>query len=198
MLPIPTIPIFRPPGETESGFRIRQGTYGCLLLFAALIILVLFPAPALALPPGSPGGSSPFSQGIPVFWPYHAGFMIGGFALLFTGFLVARYHKTKKWSQTHAVLQVCGAACVIAGISVGVYMVTRSGLPSLRNIHEILGAVTGPLILAALLLGYSIRRLTRAKNTVRQGHRWLGRIVICLMALTMILGIYFLSLILGR
>jgi len=77
-------------------------------------------------------------------------------------------------------------------------MVTLSGLPSLGNIHEILGVVTGFLILVTLVLGYSIRRITHAKNTVRQGHRWLGRVVICLMALTMILGIFFLSLLLGR
>jgi len=198
MLSITNLPVFRPPGEYRSEFLRRQGKYGRRLLSAALMTLVFFAGPALALPPGPPGGHSSFSQGIPVFWPYHAGLMIAGFALLFAGFLVARYHKTKNWSKTHAVLQVCGAACVIAGITIGVYMVTLSGFPSLRNVHEILGAVTGFLIVAALLMGYSIRRLTRAKKTVRQGHRRLGWIVICLMALTMILGIYFLSLILGR
>jgi heme A synthase len=160
--------------------------------------IALFSGEALALPPGPHSDASHFGQGIPVFWPYHAGLMIAGFLLLLTGFLVARYHKTKNWSRTHAVLQVCGAACVIAGVAVGVYMVTLSGFPSLGNIHEILGVATGLLILVTLVLGYSIRRITRAKNTVRQGHRWLGRIVICLMTLTIILGVYFLSLLLGR
>ena len=198
MLAIPIIPVSRLQGEVESGHMNWRGLNGRFLLFVALMTIALFSGEALALPPGPHGGASHFGQGIPVFWPYHAGLMIAGFLLLLTGFFVARYHKTKNWSRTHAVLQVCGAACVIAGITVGVYMVALSGLPSLVNIHEILGAATGLLILVTLVLGYSFQRITHAKNTVRQGHRWLGRIVICLMALTMIFGIYFLSLLLER
>jgi len=184
--------------ETVTGCRIRRVKKCLPVLFITAVTLFMLAAPALALPPGPPGGASHFSQGIPVFWPFHAGLMITGFVLLLTGFLVARYHKTGNWYRTHIIFQVCGGACILAGITVGVYMVTLSGFPSLRNIHEILGAATGILIIAALVLGYSVRKVHTAKNAVRQGHRWIGRFVLCLMLVTILLGIYFLSLLLGR
>ena len=83
-------------------------------------------------------------------------------------------------------------------MAVGVYMVTLSGFPPLRNIHEILGVTTVFLVIIALALGSAYRRVHTAKTVVRISHRWLGRIVIGLMAVTIVLGIYFLSLILRR
>jgi cytochrome b561 len=179
--------------------RISTGKNRISFLLFPLIVFALVCVPALALPTPPPGaGAGHFGQGIGVYWPYHASLMVTGFILLLTGFIVARYHKTKNWFRSHAILQVCGSACVIAGMAVGVYMVELSGLPPLRNIHEIFGVTTVFLVIITLALGYSIRRVQTAKNSVRTSHRWLGRITIALMAVTIVLGIYFLSLILRR
>ena len=74
-----------------------------------------------------------------------------------TGFFVARFHKTRSWYKTHMILEGYGGACILGGIFVGVYMVTLSGLPQLRNIHEILGGITGILVITTIVLGYSIK-----------------------------------------
>ncbi len=188
-------PVNKPP-VTRHIIRPERWIFSGLLL---ALVLALVCGPALALPTPPPGaGAGHFDQGITVYWPYHASLMATGFILLFSGFIVARYHKTKNWYKTHALLQVCGGACIIAGMAVGVYMVTLSGFPPLRNIHEILGVTTVFLVIIALVLGYSVRRVHTAKTVVRISHRWLGRIVIGLMAVTIVLGIYFLSLILRR
>jgi uncharacterized membrane protein YozB (DUF420 family) len=173
----------------------RRGIFRILI---ALVISALLCGPALAVshsPAG--GGAAQFSQGIPVYWPYHAGLMLAGFMLLFAGFIIARYHKTKNWYRSHAALQTCGAACIVAGMAVGAYMVLLSGFPPVRNIHEILGVITGLLVVLTLVLGYSIRRTKKAKTAVRTAHRWLGRITIGLLVITILLGIVFLSILLG-
>jgi hypothetical protein len=199
MLPQTRIPVTKTVSTPPVLYRI----YGQeRWIFSGLLItlpLAFVCGPVLALPPSPPGaGAAYFDQGIGVYWPYHATFMLTGFILLLTGFIVARYHKTKDWYKTHTILQVCGGACILAGITVGVYMVTLSGLPSFRNIHEVFGIITGFLVIIALVLGYSVRRVHTTKNVVRTSHRWLGRITIALMAVTIILGIFFLSLILRR
>jgi hypothetical protein len=188
-----TNPAGKPPVIRRIYGR-KKWIFSCFLI--ALVLAVVC-GPAIALPSPSPGAAQ-FSQGIPVYWPYHAFLMATGFILLLAGFIVARYHKTQNWYKTHAFLQICGGACIIAGIAVGVYMVTLSGLPSLRNIHEVFGIITGLLVIIALVLGYSVRRVHTAKNVVRTSHRWVGRITIALMAVTIVLGLYFLSLILRR
>jgi len=198
MSPLTGICMTKTAGTSPAPCRIyglKRWLFSRLLIVPALAAIC---CPALALPLTAPHGAGYFDQGIGVYWPYHATLMITGFILLFAGFMVARYHKTKDWYKTHTILQVCGGACILAGIAVGVYMVTLSGLPSFRNIHEIFGIVTGILVIIALLLGYSVRRVHTAKTVVRTSHRWLGRITIALMAVTIVLGIFFLSLILRR
>ena len=175
---------------------VRDRT-GILWILTGVVVLAGICCPVLALPAsGGPGGAAQFLQGVPVFWPYHAGLMITGFVLLFSGMVIAHFHMTGNWYRSHAILQTCGAACIVAGMTVGAYMVWLSGLPALKNSHEILGVVTGSLVIVTLLLGYSIRRVHR-KKPVRAGHRWMGRLVIVLMALTMVLGLIVLSLLLG-
>jgi uncharacterized membrane protein YozB (DUF420 family) len=190
------------------GKRMNLPTDNCLTrigkrgIFIGIVVAIVFTivcAPALALPAPAPGGGpGHFDQGIPVYWPYHALLMSMGFILLVAGFIVARYHKTGNWYKTHVILQATGAACIIAGLFTGIYMVALSGFPHLRNIHEILGVTLGALVVITLLIGWSIRRVTTAKTGIRTSHRWLGRIVIGLMVINILLGLLFLSIILRR
>jgi hypothetical protein len=163
------------------------------------VLLAVVCCPALALPGSAPGGGSgQFNQGIPVYWPYHVLFISTGLILLVAGFFIARFHKTGNWYKTHVILEVTGGACMIAGLIIGIYMVALSGFPHLRNIHEILGAIIGTLVIITLIIGYSIKRVNTSKNVVRKSHRWLGRILIILIGINILLGLVFLAAILGR
>ena len=167
------------------------------ILVAVVPAILCGSALAQATPPPG-GGAGHFGEGIPVYWPYHAILMSAGFLLLFSGFLVARYHKTGNWYKTHRFLETTGGACVITGLFIGVYMVALSGLPHLRNIHEVLGAIVGIVLIGTMALGYFITRAGKSGNTVRKSHRWLGRISLILVAINIALGVFFLSMILRR
>lgn len=157
-------------------------------------VLAMLCGPVLAQPAPSPGaGAGSLSQGILVYWPYHVLLMSAGFILLVAGFIIARYHKTGNWYNTHKLLETAGGACIIAGLVVGISMVALSGLPHLRNIHEIFGVTTVFLVIVTIALGISIRRAQASKNAIRASHRWLGRILAGLMVITIILGLLVLS-----
>jgi|SRR5208337_335616 len=189
------------------GKRMNLPTDNCLTrigergIFIGIVVAIVFTivcAPALALPAPSGGGAGNINQGIPEYWPYHALLMSVGLILFIAGLITARYHKTRNWYKTHMILEVTGGACMIAGLVVGVYMVTLSGFPQLFNIHEKLGVAIGALVIIAIIIGYFIKRVKRSKTAIRFSHRWLGGIIIALMVINIILGIYYLSRILGR
>ena len=172
---------------------------GAFFVILASIVLTITYAPALAQPVPSPGeGPVHFYQGIPVYWPYHALFMSAGFVLLAAGLVTARYHKTGNWYKTHVILQITGAACIIAGLFIGIYMVALSGFPHFRNIHEVLGVSLSALVVITALIGWCIKSVQSSKTAIRTSHRWMGRIVIGLMVMNIFLGILFLSIILKR
>jgi heme A synthase len=124
--------------------------------------------------------------------------MITGLILIAAGVIVARSRATGTWYKTHRLLEILSGACIIAGLVIGVYMVALSGLPHLRNIHEVLGAAIGALLIITIAFGFSVKRARRSKNAIRTGHRWLGRITLALVVLNILLGILFLSIILRR
>jgi hypothetical protein len=175
----------------ELRTRTRTGTVAAVILLASV-------SPALAQKAASGAAfSQRISMGVGTYWPWHALFIVTGFLLLLTGFVIARYRKTGKWYRTHMVLEGAGAASILAGLAIGVYMVALSGFPHLRNAHELLGVTAGSLVIVTVIIGYFIRR-ARKKDAVRTGHRWLGRISIALVVVNIALGLFFLSLVLGR
>jgi hypothetical protein len=171
--------------------RIISGITGTVFLRA------LFSPVMAQVSPSGVTFSQRISLGVGTYWPYHVLLMSMGFILILAGFIIARYHKTGKWYKTHVIFEGAGAGLILAGVSVGVYMVTLSGFPHLRNGHEILGAAIAILVVVTALIGYLIRRALN-KNPVRTGHRWLGRISLALVIINIGLGLYFLSLVLGR
>jgi hypothetical protein len=167
-------------------------------ILMAIVLVVICGSAAAQTPPVSGGGFGKFNQGVPVYWPYHALLMATGFVLLIAGFFIARFRKTVNWYKTHMILEAGGGACILAGLVIGIYMIALSGLPHLRNTHELAGVAIVILVLFTILIGYLIRRVHTSKDTVRMGHRWLGRISIVLMAVNIILGFLILSAILRR
>jgi hypothetical protein len=180
--------------ETSLAHGVGKGIFFGILV---VVVFTIICGTALALPTPS-GGAGNSNQGIPEYWPYHALLMSAGLILFIAGLITARYHKTRDWYKTHMILQVTGGTCIIAGLVVGVYMVALSGFPQLFNIHEKLGVAIAALVIMTIIIGYSIRRVKRSKTAIRFSHRWLGRIIIALMVINIILGIYYLSRILGR
>ncbi len=165
-----------------------------LLGILVAVIVATVCSSALAQTSPSPGEGPDISgQGILVYWPYHALLMSTGFVLLVAGFIIARYHKTGNWYKNHMILEAAGGVCIIAGLFIGVSMVALSGLPHLRNIHEIAGVAIGILLIVTVTIGYCIKRVRTSKNVIRTGHRWLGRSLIVLMVINILLGLFFLS-----
>lgn len=192
-----------PPGETMNVSPVASPTHtggkGILLAIILAVVLVTICWPALAEPSPPPGGGfGQFNQGVPVYWPYHVVLMSAGFVLLLVGFFIARVRKTGTWYKTHMILEVAGCACIITALFIGVFMVSLSGLPHLRNLHELLGVAIGILISMTITIGYFIKRANRSKTIIRMSHRWLGRISIVLIAINIVLGLLILSVILQR
>lgn len=199
MSPPSTISREKPMNSRPSNRPTCSWRRALFIGILVVIVLWIICGPVLALPPPAMGGgSSWFDQGIPVYWPYHALLMSAGFILLVAGVITARFHKTRNWYKTHAILQLSGGACIIAGLFTGIYMVALSGLPHLRTTHEILGVAIGALVIITIIIGYCIKRVTTLKKSVRMSHRWLGRILIALIVINSILGIQFLYAILNR
>jgi len=175
---------------------LRKGIFFGILLAAGMMTIC---SPVFALASSAPGGGfARFNEGIPVYWPYHVLLISVGFILLAAGFITVRFRKTGSWYRIHMILEAGGAACVIAGLFVAVYMVTLSDVPHLRNIHEITGVATVTLIVITVVVGYLIRRVQKSKNIIRPSHRWLGRLSIALVVINIVLGLLVLSLVLNR
>jgi hypothetical protein len=174
---------------------VRRGIFFAFLLAAGMMTIC---SPAIAQTSSPGAGLGHFNQGIPVYWPYHVLLISVGFILLAAGFITARFRRTGSWYKTHMILAAGGAACIIAGLFIGVYMVMLSGVPHLRNIHEITGVATVTLVVITVIIGYFIKRVNTLKNAIRTGHRWLGRISIALVVLNILLGLLVLSLVLSR
>jgi hypothetical protein len=142
--------------------------------------------------------SDQYDQGIPVYWPYHAFLMSAGFILLLSGFVVMRYHRTSDWYKFHRILESAGGILAIAGLFTSVFMVSLSGAPHLRYVHDILGIVTIILILSTLLAGYHISGMSRAGTGIRTAHRWMGRISIALVGVNIVLGLSMMATVLAQ
>jgi hypothetical protein len=138
-----------------------------------------------------------YDLGIPVYWPYHALLMSTGFILLLSGFIVMRFHRTSNWYKSHMILESTGGTLAIAGLFVSITMVSISGAPHLRYIHDILGMVTIVLIMSTLLIGFFMNRSFKAKKGIRTTHRWLGRTSIALVAVNILLGLSMMTMVLA-
>jgi hypothetical protein len=199
MSPSKTVPRIKPVNLPQVNSLMHAWGKGIFYGILIAIILATVCGPATAQPPPvSGGGFGKFNLGVPVYWPYHALLMTTGFVLLVAGFFIARFRKTETWYKTHMILEAVGGACILAGLFVGIYMVTLSGLPHLRNTHELAGVAAGILVIITITIGYLIKRINKSKNVIRISHRWLGRISIVLVAINIVLGLLLLSVILRR
>jgi hypothetical protein len=157
---------------------------------SAALLCLLACAPVLAHNATEMGvAPDQFDQGIPVYWPYHAGLMTAGLVLLLSGFVVTRYHRTAHWFRDHQRLQALGGLASVAGLAIGIYMVQLSAAHHLRELHGVLGLGTIAVILATLGLGLVIVRDPGIGKPARRAHRWLGGAAIALVAVNIAVGL---------
>jgi hypothetical protein len=179
--------------------RILQGRrFFAICLFIALLCATSC-TPVLAHSAGQMGvAPDQYDKGIPVFWPYHAGLMSAGFALLISGFMVMRFRKSPDRFRIHRILQTTGGGSILAGLSVGIFMVSLSGAPHIRDNHDILGAGILGLIALTLAIGYVVNRRNAAPSGLTPTHRWVGRTSIALAGLNILLGISMMAAVLAQ
>jgi hypothetical protein len=139
-----------------------------------------------------------YDKGIPVFWPYHAALMSAGFLLLISGFMVMQFRKSQDRFRIHRILQTTGGGSILAGLSVGVFMVSLSGAPHIRYNHDILGAGIVILIALTLMIGYAVNRGRVVPSGLTPAHWWFGRTSIALAGLNIFLGISMMAAVLAQ
>ena len=120
----------------------------------------------------------------------HALLLSLGFLSLLAGMLISRYFKKQRWwLKTHRALGICGALLSTAALIAMVSMLSILSASHMRIFHSYLGLLTLLGMFAAPLVGLGILKARTGKQTLRIFHRWLGRSVLVLMAVTIVLGL---------
>jgi len=116
--------------------------------------------------------------------------MSASFVLMLLGMIFMRL-KQKKWRvNVHKKMNLIGTILGIAALGIAVYMISASYGLHFSVAHSIIGIVTLALLIINPIIGYVMLKTNKwNKNTLRALHRWNGRAVISLMALTIIAGL---------
>lgn len=125
----------RPPFCKRHPVYQRIFTFSLFAVLSAAILI----SPVLAHSAAQMGvAPDQYDQGIPIYWPYHALLMSAGFVFFLSGIIVMRFRKSPDKFRFHALLQTAGGGSIMAGLSVGVFMVGLSGAPHVSDTHDIL------------------------------------------------------------
>lgn len=118
---------------------------------------------------------------------FHAGFMGAAFAVLFSGWLVARYARRRRWwLRVHRGLAYGGVFMVFAGFTV--MSLGKTG-GHFRVPHAWLGAAVLALAVATPVLG-NLQFVFREKmRGIRAAHRFSGRVTLGLMGINIFSGL---------
>jgi cytochrome b561 len=123
----------------------------------------------------------------------HAVLMSIAFALLFVGMFFPRYLKKKKWwLKTHRRLGISGTVIGVVGIGISTFMIFQTTGVHLRVPHSWFGFLTIVLIIFSPFLGHfmlKIRKNPARAKKARAVHRWIGRVTLLFMAVTIVLGL---------
>ncbi len=118
---------------------------------------------------------------------FHAGFMGAAFAVLLSGWLVARYARRRRWwLRVHRGLAYVGVFMVFAGFTV--MSLGKTG-GHFRVPHAWLGAAVLALAVATPVLG-NLQFVFREKmKGIRAAHRFSGRVTLGLMGINIFSGL---------
>lgn len=122
-------------------------------------------------------------------WPVHAFFMTIGLACMVAGMYIARFRKKEKWwLNYHKKVGLVAAGSTVLGLLIGFYMVEDSTGEHFNVGHTYIGALTILLAIATPIVGLQMFKYKKHIKQLKLAHRWLGRITIIMMLLTIISG----------
>ncbi len=122
-------------------------------------------------------------------WQPHAVLMGTGVALLLAGMFVARQKARKWWLKGHRAVMLAGTSVTAAGLLYGIYMIQASSGAHLRVVHTYVGVLALLLNLSMAAVGMLLPRIAKNHPGARAAHRWLGRVTILVLVLTVFLGL---------
>ncbi len=128
------------------------------------------------------------SQGL---WPVHAALMTAGFLLSLTGVLFPAFRKgAPGWFRYHTRFAAAGVILTLIGICIAFFMVSISGGPNIRVPHAGLGLLVLAFLITTPALGLLRSRFGKRTLSVLAAHRWMGRALLVLMAITILSGLF--------
>jgi hypothetical protein len=129
-------------------------------------------------------------------WALHAGLMLLGVILIVTGFIIARRKRNiKKWIVKHRFIELFGVFSFLAGLAMAIRLVDDLFDDHINSIHSIFGIFSLVLLVITPIIGQSIflavktKRFKKKVKSIRVTHRWIGRITITMVVLTIIIGL---------
>lgn len=156
-----------------------------------LLALMVFPVAADDGPPTTGSVSSPLILSYGTLFPVHAILMTLGFLCFVTAASFPAFRKGKPgWLGNHQILASAGTVLSIAAFATAYLMVGSSGGPHLRVPHAYLGAAVVIVMVLTYLLGHLRLRMKPYILQAIALHRWTGRVLLLLMALTVISGLF--------
>lgn len=127
---------------------------------------------------------------MPLLLRVHGGLMVLAFAIMFTGFIVARYMKPKRWwLKLHKTAEITGACVICAALIAIILQITLAGRSHFEVPHAYVGAVIALLSLITLTLGFMQFKIRGAAEKLRNFHRWSGRITLLLIFINILVGL---------
>ncbi len=136
-----------------------------------------------------PGGTAP-GLSYDTLWPVHAILMAAGFLCFLAGALFPAFLKEMSgWFRYHTHLESAGTIFTVAALAIAFYMVSISGGPHIRVPHAYLGLLILAVLLATVSLALLRKRARPYTMQVIAAHRWMGRLLIVLMAVNIYSGL---------
>lgn len=124
-------------------------------------------------------------------WPVHATLMTAGFFCLLSAALFPAFRKgTPGWFRYHTRFAAAGVILALIAMSVAFFMVSISGGPHIRVPHAVLGLLVLVFLLATPALAVLRSRFGQHTLSVLAAHRWMGRALLVLMAITLLSGVF--------
>jgi len=121
----------------------------------------------------------------------HASLMASAFLLSLTGFISARFLRSKRWwLRLHRTLGIIGTICLIAGAVAAIVMISRLGEGHFDVPHTWLGLATILVGISALTIGYLQFKVPSAIVKLRMWHHRLGYTTIIFLPLTVLSGLF--------
>lgn len=116
--------------------------------------------------------------------------MIVGFALMFSGFIAARFFKRKTWwFKLHRFFNITGACVVLAGVILMTLYLTITEGGHFNAIHSYIGFLIAVISIITPLIGFMQFKISNYTQKLKAVHRFTGRLLIILIFVNILSGL---------